>query len=817
MCFLGEEFMLEKNYSYLYNPLAMLRNPYMRVQTEKYALETCSESNIGISALGFICSRAEQFERIDFSKIPAVQSLVTVVADGKKIPCSGTAPCYTAPQWYWSALNQYRIIEAGRFVNKFDMMYLCFGESALRGRFEIFSLPDSFTVTVDCIVAKGESMCDLQYEMRVPDAYTLRNTSEGAELSVGAKVFYIRGNDDTLVHIKENSLIFSRTQFTVGSHFAGLSATFYAGRRALDRHKVEIGYQDLYPQGTKLHYDPRYGVYEFILPEEKQCFDYNNPAERNIYDRILMDIVNPSNADILLPLCFRKDGFNVSITGMSPMIRDGETGEHTGESVQITKDWHIHPDNKECAEWFACDEKDPRRLYEGKWSRFYTVLKIPAKSNVRREYTCAYENWGKYCAVSHAQLSLIGWGGYHIWEQTAFGSHGETICYQMDESSQCGSMIADIRPLYTVGNYGQRKKYEWSGNVGGGEFLRYERDGKRFELCDVFVDFFAQSPVLAETRYRMRTEDEKISCSLTVNEGRTTDAVSIIFNYRFDFNDNFSYDKLEYFNFPSVRYARKMFELFAYGNGKKITDTISLKNGFRRATLPNDGNNVWFFFYGVPDRNSSAFQNLNAQEQALASDQNANVLLTVRRYAECVNGHTYYEPNVVLHKEGERCILSLASRGKGRISKGNFVELCLELTVLPQKYEDFYGQSFDFDSQREKFNTPEFAYRISTLNAVTAEMARGTLIGNYPLIVRADEGEATFRIKGGRGLVNVRAEGFADYRNLLFLKNGKPFDDGVHGADFWQVNRLEDGTYAVSVSLDNSGGDNLFTIVSQKP
>ena len=48
-------------------------------------------------------------------------------------------------------------------------------------------------------------------------------------------------------------------------------------------------------------------------------------------------------------------------------------------------------------------------------------------------------------AVSHAQLSLVGWGTYGLWEQVAHGSGGETITYE-PYGEQRVSMIDDVRP-----------------------------------------------------------------------------------------------------------------------------------------------------------------------------------------------------------------------------------------------------------------------------------------------------------------------------------------------------------------------------------
>lgn len=802
--------MLEKKYSYLYNPLATYRNPLMRFRSEYYVLETSSEGNVGITGLGVPADGEGKGAGSAFAS--EVKSTVYLLEDGKAVPCDRTELCYTAPEWYWCAPNNYRIVEAGRYVNQFDMLYLRFGASGIRGRLEVFALPYGFILTADCI-SPEEKTCGLRYEAEFPEGVVLPDGKGGAEIRTGGGRFFVRGNEGTSVCAEKNKLVLTREKFTAGKSFCGLSAKFSLERK--EEVLPSVSYESVFPENTSLVYDEKYGIWNFDLEEEAEPLDFNDPVQRNVYDRIRFRIGNPTDRPARVALCFRKSGFRFSVTGMSPVLRDCATGEPTGEAVQITKDWHFHPDKKECGEWFACDADDPRRLYEGKWSHFYVVLEVPARGALEREYVCAYENWGKYCAVSHSQLSLVGWGGYHIWEQTAFGSHGETFCYQMDESSKCGSVIADVRPLYTSGTYGAGRKYDWSGNVGGGELLNYEREGKRFDLCDALIDFAAQCPVLTETRYRLQSEDGKISCSLTVNEGRSFDAAKVFFTYRLTFNESFSYDRLEYFGFPSSRYARKMFGKFAFGEGNAVRETLSFRETSGEKIFSCGENQPWFFFYGVPQRGEPDFAALTEAEKRLAEDQNSNVLLTVRRYAERVGGKTFSAPDPVLRREGDRSLFGLRSHGNGRVEKGDYAEICLEMTVLPQRYVDFYGNCLYFDERKGDFGTPDLAAFVSSGNAVRTEVVKGRLIGEYPIVLRAEDDEAVFRLKGGLGLVNVRVEGLSDYRGLRFEKNGIAVDDGVHGGDFWQTDRSEDGTFRVSVSLDNGEGENLFAVRRQ--
>ena len=52
---------------------------------------------------------------------------------------------------------------------------------------------------------------------------------------------------------------------------------------------------------------------------------------------------------------------------------------------------------------------------------------------------------GVLAATSHAQLSLIGWSSFGVWEESALGSGGETACYEALGEQRVG-MVTDVRP-----------------------------------------------------------------------------------------------------------------------------------------------------------------------------------------------------------------------------------------------------------------------------------------------------------------------------------------------------------------------------------
>lgn len=71
------------------------------------------------------------------------------------------------------------------------------------------------------------------------------------------------------------------------------------------------------------------------------------------------------------------------------------------------------------------------------------------QSSVELELTLVYGHWGGIAAASHAQLCLIGWGSNQLWEESALGSWGESVCYEPDQV-QRGCTIMDVQTCHAA-------------------------------------------------------------------------------------------------------------------------------------------------------------------------------------------------------------------------------------------------------------------------------------------------------------------------------------------------------------------------------
>jgi hypothetical protein len=160
-----------------------------------------------------------------------------------------------------------------------------------------------------------------------------------------------------------------------------------------------------------------------------------NPSNDAI-ERVKLKLSNPTDHEQIARLMFEKTarGFlqriGTPITGVSAVLRDKD-GNPTGIPVQLSKNWHNEPEGG---------------VYAGQWFHGISQVRLPAKVEVELELVLAYGHWGGVAAASHAQLCLIGWGSNQLWDQSALGAWGESICYEPDQA-QRGNTITDVRPL----------------------------------------------------------------------------------------------------------------------------------------------------------------------------------------------------------------------------------------------------------------------------------------------------------------------------------------------------------------------------------
>ena len=171
-------------------------------------------------------------------------------------------------------------------------------------------------------------------------------------------------------------------------------------------------------------YDGVLGCYRINLDgiEPEMPAGVRSPSNDGM-ERVLLKLENTADVAQAVRLMFEKaaHGFRhrigVPITGVTAMLRD-MAGQPIGLPVQLSKNWHNQKEGG---------------VYAGQWFHGMSRLCLPPKSQVELELSMAYGHWGGVAAASHAQLSLVGWGSNQLWDETALGSWGESICFEPDQ------------------------------------------------------------------------------------------------------------------------------------------------------------------------------------------------------------------------------------------------------------------------------------------------------------------------------------------------------------------------------------------------
>ena len=185
--------------------------------------------------------------------------------------------------------------------------------------------------------------------------------------------------------------------------------------------------------------------------------------------------------------------------------------------------------------------------------------------------------------------------------------------------------------------------------------------------------------------------------------------------------------------------------------------------------------------------------------------------LIIRQYEAVVGEKTYSNPTISAPVHGtdptNLDIELLPPAGVHQFSRGDHIELDLELITLPRVADDYYGPNEAFRQHlTENPNSWETTYREAQGNDLAITVSGGKEIQNYPLVIQVEEPEVTVAIKGGVGAVPIRFEGLAanqDY-HLYQVVNDKRirFDQSVHGHDFWQTDfDAASGSYTMSFNL----------------
>ena len=293
-----------------------------------------------------------------------------------------------------------------------------------------------------------------------------------------------------------------------------------------------------------MEYEPARGWHRVnldgVIPVEPPGPDENGS---NAIERVRLLLANPDSTEQVARLLFAKTGRGIRvrhgapITGISAVLRDVD-GNPTGIPVQLSKNWHNRPEGG---------------TYGGAWFHGFSHVRLAPKATVELELTIAYAHWGGVAAASHAQLCLIGWGSNQLWDQSALGAWGESICYEPDQA-QAHVAILDVRPVM-VRSMNRNLPWNWTHNVGGGDFFRlFDSGGNRVFPVRMRTAYLRQGPCLTEVTYAGHTTTA-IEHSATVSLARTDDVVRGIYRLRMDVKEALDFSRFVIFQIGADTYS----------------------------------------------------------------------------------------------------------------------------------------------------------------------------------------------------------------------------------------------------------------------
>ena len=523
--------------------------------------------------------------------------------------------------------------------------------------------------------------------------------------------------------------------------------------------------------------------------------------QNDAVERVRLVLANPTKHERTARLLLEKTGHGIrqrigaAITGMSAILRDGD-GYPTGIPVQLSKNWHNRPEGG---------------VYAGAWFHGFTQVRLPPRAKVELELVLAYGHWGGVAAASHAQLCLIGWGSNQLWDQSALGSWGESICYEPDQIQGLCSVL-DVRPVM-VRSMAAGRPWNWTNNVGGGDFFRFfDSRGQRVPHARMRTAYERYGPCLTEVTYAGRI-GEAIEHSATVSLARTDDIVRGNYRLRLDVKKPVDFSRLVIFQIGADSYSYTSERKMALGNETGLIREWPTQWGgdiYRTEPQECTGRLPWISLHEAVSRSDT---NAASPGQSGAHAAWANRGIVIRSWSAKLGGKPaapWIAERGVKARGHDTSTLDVVPPPKiVRLEPGDFVEAIFEHLIVPQFAADYYGPNEALHAALGQWeNTWHMIHREAVGNDRRVSMTTGTVERLYPAVsIRTVNDTAKFTLAGGLGYVPITFTGLTSPRSHMLVIDDHPANQAVHGNDFWQTDfdpaaKRWSQTYNIPVSDD---------------
>jgi uncharacterized protein YjdB len=449
--------------------------------------------------------------------------------------------------------------------------------------------------------------------------------------------------------------------------------------------------------------------------------------ERNKREELIkFKISNQSSQDKQVRLVFQKKPNVGPITGISAILLEKQLP--SGHHVQLSKNWH----------------RDKAHKFQGTWYRGFTMLNIPAGKTREFQYLSVNALWKGLPAASHNQLSLTGYKGHrnHLWEQSALGAWGESICY--DPEHGLATSITDVRPLMVTSMGKNGSKWSWTNNVGGGEFFSVYQKGQSRPLPHVKVKttHLRNCPVLTEVNYSSEVLNGLASLSYTASLSRTDDIVRGIYNVEYKILKDMKFDRLVLFQVGADSYNYTDEKEFAVGHGpaliKKWTSSPG-GNQYKSSAIKLDQQHPWIAMYKAAPQKSGAGASRGIIIRSWeAQSQGKKISPWARERSVDLGRRKVSITDITLKPEIKE------------LKAGDTIKACFEMVIIPQFFKDYYGPNQGLQFALKKFeNDWPMISREAQQNKQIITMRQGEIIRKRPLLIEIENNTAEFSIEKG--------------------------------------------------------------------
>lgn len=608
---------------------------------------------------------------------------LAVTKDGVEYTCTGA-------DMQASGGQVVRLIESNRYVQRFDHLGLIFEDSsgnvlAESGRFEMTAWADRVAFKLDFSGVAGVTETSVKVVSPLSVVHENVVTGDSAVLAIQPHL------DTTLSAWNVNDYV---TEATVLGSATALNVEFDADEYAL-------------------HIDVASGGVSY-------------PRDVDRVDEFVVEITNPGISAENIPLIFAQPSPR-AITGTVMTMCEEADGRPLGIPVQISKNWHKDTENP--------------TVHQGSWLRGYTMLHLAAGETKRFRLRVIFGYWGGAGAISHSQLSLIGWGKNWKWDESALGAWGESCTYDPTMHAG-GAFMADIRPAFTQG-YTSGTAHSWTENSGGGDNLIYRDSSDTYRhVKRVKTAYRWVGPNMTEVLYSGVTDDDKIRYTYTTRAVRTNDYHRRFHGYKYEFlQDVTSPTRLVFHQMAADFY-----------DGPDFTDYhIGAELGLLSSGTAIQGNDV---YSGTPTQFNHRWLAIDDTITGVYSTSANRGILSL---SSTLNG-TWFP--LYLHtygNDGDSMMFDLSSDSVANsYAAGDTVEGEVEFVMPPKTSALYWGSDAELIGRLDAYGSnaweavhDEFRYNV----ALDVTVDEGTLQRNYPIEIQAsttsDEILAEFTINGG--------------------------------------------------------------------